>query len=342
MDDSIMLKANAFAELDDVIGALVPQHRTSKRPADLPSDAPSRVRALWEAIGFGPATNEARKVAFPSLEQSEAELRRIFEAWTANPKSRARWNADGGVAAFRAHLPARCRLIKDRGDEIDVTDETVDADDPPVLAMRREAAPVLVWHERYTEWLIWELLGVLTTTRSTGYDDRGQLAGEQVLLGVYPKMWRLADRIWWMEMPKYSRKDELPVNATKIFFASVEDYLAFVLALPDDKIGYTRSPRLSTLELRSAGPLDLFKGTPEGFRSFTRLGHDRPDQGRHAIGPVGDTVVMLDGLEKGPVGVGFNPMKREQIFVWLKSLAGVKIAAGSETKLRPGYDKFGW
>lgn len=337
--------SNPFQGVDEILAALHPRHAATKQPAELEPDAPERIQQIWQAIGLSDFTR-GLSLRPRTWAESEAELAPILERWSETPKSRAVWGATGG--AIREALPGRLRVLKAFAEKIIVTDESTGLPDPPVLVVRSEARRVLRYCEAYTEWLIWELVTIVAQTRLTGYNRLAQLPSTRILAEVYPVgMYQLADRVWWMEMPKFDLTDGIPTIQTTVFYASLEAYSGFVSGLPEEKRAFMREPQGERCWLRDPGPLDLTKGTPEGFRRMASVGHDgRPESGIRAIGRVGSWLVWIGMVPKGDMAVKFDPAAHEEVSSWLKSL-GLKVKQTEPLFLRVkgkrvGHDYYGW
>lgn len=333
---------NPFREVDAVLATLHPRHTRTKRAPLLEPVAPARLRQLWEAIGVSDAT---RALGLPLMtrDESEGALGHIFKAWDASPRDRGAWG--GGAEAFRAALPACVRLVRHWKDEIAVTDESGDDPDPAVLVMRENRRPLLTWCRHYTEWLLWRLLGAVARTRRVDFPDG--LPGARLLVDGYPPgLRRVAEGIWVIERPKFTRPDEEEQPAF-LFYSSMTGYSEHVMAQRGSKIGLYPEPLGHRFWVRAPGPLDLFRGTPDGFRVFTRLDLDgQTSKAQSAIGRAAGTIVFLGMLDRGELSVKIDPRARVGVLAWLKGL-GVKphreeplVAWAAGRKL--SFDAFGW
>ena len=337
--------SNPFDELEAILSALNPRHKESKRAAELEADAPERIRQVWQAIGLSDFTRDL-SVRPRTRGQSEEELASILGRWSQTPKTRAAWGAT--AEAMRGALPDRLRIVRALTEEVGITDESAQLADPPVLLVRSESRPALRWCETYTEWLIWRLVSIVAQKRSTGYRKLVDLPATQVLREGYPVgMFRLAEGVWWMEMPRLSREAEDPVIRTMVFYASLESYSTFVFDLPEEQRAFMANPPSEVWWLRDAGPLDLTKGTPDGFRAMGTTGYDgKPEKGMRAVGRVGKWLVWIGGVAKGDWAVNFNPDGREEVSNWLDRL-GLKVKQKIPLTLRVngknvGHDYYGW
>jgi hypothetical protein len=337
--------SNPFDGLAAILAALCPQRAASKLPAELEADAPERLRQIWQAIGLTELTGET-SFRPRTRTASEEELAPILEQWSKSPKARAVWGQS--AEAIRKALPERLRVVQALPERIGITDESTGLADPPVLMIRSETRRTLRWCETYTEWLTWKLLGVVAQVRLTGYNRLADLPSTRILDEAYPLgMYQLADRIWWMEKPRLDPEAEDPVIGTMAFYASVEDYSAYVFGLPEAKRAFMREPRGERCWLHDPGPLDLSKGTPEGFRPMPTVGYDgRPERGMRAIGRVGSWFVWLGMVADGDMAVRYNPAAHDEMSSWLNSL-GLKVKQTEPLFLRVkgkkvGHDYYGW
>jgi hypothetical protein len=339
--------ANPFRELAEILGALNPRCRAGEKAA-LEDDAPLWVRRVWEAVGISDAIQETA-FRFWTRAESEDALAKTFEGWSESPKARA---ALGKTAeAMRGKLPAKIRLVSTPSDDLAVIDESTGADDPPVLLMRSEEREVLTWCPSYREWLVWHLVTRFTSTRFAGYNRRVELPSTPVLAEAYPTgMHRLAEGIWWMAIPALSEEAGIPTVQTKVFYASMEAYSAFALALPDDKLPFMMAPAGDVFWTKNAGKVDLLEAPPEGFRRTTHIGYDgKVQKSARAVGRVGSTIVWVgSAAEKKPddVRITFNPQGREAVSKWVKSLAlkvtpDIPLQTRAQGK-RVSYDYYGW
>ena len=339
--------ANPFRELGEILGALNPRYHAGEKAA-LEADAPLWVRRIWEAVGTCDAIQET-SVRFWTRAESEDELGKTFERWSESPKARAALGKT--AAAMRGKLPASIRLVRALTEEIAVTDESTGADDPPVLLMRSDSRKVLTWCASYREWLVWHLVSTIASTRSAGYNRRAELPSTPVLAEAYPAgMHRLAEGIWWMGMPALSEDAGIPTVQTKVFYASMEAYSAYALALPDTKLPFMVAPAGDTLWTKSAGKLDLTKATPEGFRGTSQIGYDgKTQKSVRAVGRVGSTIVWIGSAaeeQAEDVWITFNPQGRETVEKWVKGL-GLKVKQDLPLRARVqgkrvSYDHYGW
>jgi hypothetical protein len=337
--------SNPFDGLDTILAALSPHHVGSKQTADLEPDAPERLRQIWQAIGL---TELTRETSFRPRTRaaSEEELAPILEQWSKSPKARAVWGES--VEAIRKALPERLRVVQALSERIGITDESTGLADPPVLMLRSETRRALRWCETYTEWLTWKLLGVVAQARLAGYNRLADLPSTRILDEAYPLgMYQLADRIWWMEKPRLDPEAEDPVIGTMIFYASLEEYSAYVFGLPEAERAFMREPRGERCWLRDPGSLDLTSGTPEGFRAMPTVGYDgRPERGIRAIGRVGSWFVWIDMVAGGDLALRYDPAAHDEVSSWLNSL-GLKVKQTEPLFLRVkgkkvGHDYYGW
>lgn len=310
---------NLFEGLDAILAVLVPRHATTKQAVKLEPDAPERLRQIWEAVGISDFTREL-EVRPRTARESEEELAIELRRWAETPKIRAVWGKT--VEGIRKALPKHLRVVRVLPKQLGVTDEDTRVPDPPVLMLRVEERKALRWCGSYSDWLIWRLVRAAARKRLTGYNKRARLPATQILEQAYPPgMYQLADRIWWMEMPKFSPKAEQPTIVTTLFYASIDDYLTYAFGLTDQQRAFLSKPQGEVWWLRSPGKLDLTHGAPEGFRAMGHIGYDgKPENSVRAIGRVGSSLVWLEMVPKGDMAVTFNPTAREQVSSWLEGL----------------------
>jgi hypothetical protein len=338
--------SNPFQGLDSILAALCPRHGGDKQAAELEPDAPERIQQIWRALGLSELTR-GLSVRPRTRAESEKELLPFLQRWSETPKSRAVWGES--VEAIRKALPERLRVVQAASDEkLTITDESAGLVDPPVVQVQSESRRVLRYCDTYSEWLIWRLVRTVAQTRLAAYNRLAELPSKRIVDDAYPPgMYQLADRIWWMEMPKFDPEAELPPIQTTVFYASLEDYSAYVFSLPEEKRAFMRTPHTELCWLRAPGPLDLTEGTPEGFRPMTSVGFDgRPEKAIRAIGRVGAWFVWLGMVARGDIAVGFDPAARAEVSGWLESL-GLKVKQTIPLDIRlkgksVGHDYFGW
>lgn len=301
-------RTDPFEILARIVGDWFPQHAAGRTPCRLEPDAPAQVAALWAAVGRSPALESQPAFAVPPLREAGRRLmEEICAEWFRRPGPREAWGVARGATGLPAGLPARFRVV-DPGDfQIEITDESRDVDDPPLVAVDDLHPRARLLDPSYVGFTITSLLVTATGRREVTQHPRG-LAGDRPLAPLYPGLLRVAEGIWIVEpyaRPGFSFPGHLR-------FETYDGYSAFVARQPDDAFAACGAP-----------PGHLFEVTdlPAHLPGLRVVRHGNRLAG---LGQVDGVWIWArhGGLRSPVIEISVDPAHREVAAAWIRSLKG--------------------
>jgi hypothetical protein len=206
-----------------------------------------------------------------------------------------------------------------------------------VKVVRSDGSPLVLWHTSYVEWAIWTLLRRVTAFRAAQFDPRSGLAGPAILAPAYARLEELAEDVWRMREPGFSRTDARPADPDMLLYRSMTRYFEFARSLPDAALARLNPPASAHFVVDAPDfDLDL-----HGFRVFEpSQDPGGPLRDRYALGRLDGADAWVETTSSVPeVLVRFNPQDEARVRGWLEE-RGLPIL--SEEPMSEGYDAMGW
>ncbi|WP_338873369.1 hypothetical protein [Myxococcus stipitatus] len=296
-DDSLRQE---LQELRKLLERQLPDHVQARRPVKLSASAPASVKALWDAVGFSKAL--AGFVDNPDEAPSrKATLKRLTE-WLAQGPLLGAWrSADGSTPEPSALLPSAFRRVEDGIDPLfglQVTDESVSTEDPPVLQVSNRARVPELFYPSYVRYMTYRLLQAAFAHKQWRVGLQLAHEGSQPMPHLAPTLWQLADGLYQLEpLPLTGHGISLPPS-----FLGFESFGALVRGL----VGRPEGERLVFSTPHVYGHFIEVDGlTEEQWRGWV-VGRDLPvasgsSWGHVRVGTFGAVLVILGAEPKLPL-----------------------------------------
>ena len=321
---------DTFSALSRIIDGWLPQHAAARSPLLLERDAPAQLKALWAAVGRSPALASHPLFEVPPLrEEGRQRMLEICAEWFRYPESRAAWQVGPDAGELPALLPARFRVIGTGAYAIEITDESQDVDDPPVVEIgERRPQPTLL-HPSSVRYTI-TLLLLAAAGRRIVRQMPPTFDGPRPLTPLFPELQQVAGGIWMVEGFKYGDVSQPGF----LRFETYDGYCEHVFNEPDDRFVAYACPRSHTFDVTGMS-LDM-----PGLRKV-KTGKGK---GLRALGKVGEAWIWAwqGGAGTGYVGVGVDPRYRDVATAWIKRQHGHITQQLSPAGGRPPKGAYDW